>query len=315
MVLDQGGLFNDVKSIVWVFNTRDGFHTTTAEVWEASNSTALADDEDAITLHTYLRSIANMRGLLFTVFVASAAWASIHHPTECSILKNSARRSLIEGSQEEEEVVEETHGAAGTVPSEGYQELQYAPELQQNYRGRGGTARQLAHLDDESEATVNGLGSDDDEVIVFMPAEEMIIPDGPKRSMLCVLLLGNHRMAKRVNDFAEEHKAWEQIPGIIGFIVGMFALTEVIPLDLAWLGALAIPDTARCFFKLNVQAVKLCIREPFDFQVPFVTLTLALVGFMASFGFHPGCCAVAISFGLLYVTQILFGEYRLVIST
>ena len=77
MVLDQGGLFNDVESVVWVFNTHDGFHATTAEAWEASNSTALADDGSTITLHTYLRSVGNTRALFYTLWMASAAWASI----------------------------------------------------------------------------------------------------------------------------------------------------------------------------------------------------------------------------------------------
>ena len=114
---------------------------------EASNSTVIADDDDAITLHAYLRSIGNTRALFFTVFIASAAWASIYRPTECSILKNAARRSVIGGAQEEEEVEETPSTAAGTVPHEGSRELQYslnthqgeqedeecAPELRQDY--------------------------------------------------------------------------------------------------------------------------------------------------------------------------------------
>ena len=123
MVLDQGGLYNDVESIVWVFNTHDGFHATTAEAWEASNSTVIADDGSTITLHTYLRSVGNTRFLFVTVFVAGAAWASIYHPTECAILKNSARRSVIGGSQEKEVV--EAPGTANMVPHEGSRELQY----------------------------------------------------------------------------------------------------------------------------------------------------------------------------------------------
>ena len=65
----------------------------------------------------------------------------------------------------------------------------------------------------------------------------------------------------------------------------------------------------RIFFKLNMEAVKLCISEPFDFQVPFVTLTLAIIGGMASFEFHPGCCTALICFGCFYVTEILLGKY------
>ena len=217
ILLDQGGLYNDVESIVWVFNTRDGFHATTAEAWEASNSTAIADDGSTITLHTYLRSVGNTRFLFFTVFVATAAWASIYHPTQCVILKNAARRSVIGGSQEEE--VEEPPGtAADTVPQEGSQELQNSLSSNQNEQEDAEDTTPVSQqqtyehvaLDVESEATVNGLG-DDDKVIVFMPAEEIIVPDGPKRSMLCFLLWGNHHMAKRVNDFLEEQIAWEQI--------------------------------------------------------------------------------------------------------
>jgi hypothetical protein len=304
VALDQGGLFNDVESIVWVFNTRDGLHDTTAEAWEASNSTVMADDDDAIiTLHAYLRSIGNTRALYYTVWVATAAWASIFHPTECSILKNAARRSVIGGSQEDE--VEETPSTADANTREG------PHELQRHNAQRSLTTYQEeqvdATIDAESEATANRLG-DDDEVIVFMPAEEIIIPDGPKRSMLCVLLFGNYRMAKYINDFLEEHKVWGQIPLLPSLIVAMVALTEAIPLNLTWLGIVLLPDTARCFFKLNAQAVKLCISEPFDFMVPCVTLTLAMVGAMASFEFHPGCCAGLISFGFLYLTQILLGK-------
>ena len=283
MVLDQGGLFNDVESIVWVFNARDGFHTTTADEWEAlkSNSTALTDDAVSIS---YLRSIGNTRVVFFTVFVATAAWASIYHPTECSILKNAARRSVIGGSQEEG--IKEAPSTASVV----------------------GSARH-SMLDAESVATVNRLGSDDDEVIVFMPAEQIVIPDGPKRSILCLLLLGNHRMAKRINDFLEEHKVWGQIPLYPCLIIPLCALTEVIPLNWTWLSVLILPDMARCFFKLNAQAVKLCISEPFDFIVPFVTLTLAFTGNMASFGFHPGCCAFFVSVISFYLTLVLLGKF------
>mmetsp|Transcript_12546 Transcript_12546/g.34109 ORF Transcript_12546/g.34109 Transcript_12546/m.34109 type:complete len:704 (+) Transcript_12546:149-2260(+) len=259
IVLDQGGLFNDVENIVWVFNTHDGFHTTTVEAWEASNSTALTGSDGTITHHTYLRSVGNTRLLLYTLFLGSAAWASVYHPTECSILKNAARRSL----------------------SGGMEGLQ---------------------LDAGSEATVDRL-DDDDEVIAFMPAEGMIIPDGPKRSVLCFLLNGNHHMAKRINDVAEEHKGWGQIAMIIGLVVALVALTEVVPLNLTWLGILSFPDAARCLFKMNTQAVKLCISEPFDFLVPFVTLTVGLIGAMGSLEFHPGCCAFLASFGFIYVTN------------
>jgi hypothetical protein len=289
-----------------------GFHATTAEAWEATNSTALTDDSNTITLHTHLRSIGNTRLLLFTVFVATAAWASIYHPTQCAILKNAARRSVIGGYQEEE-VVEAT-GTADMMPHAGSRELQYslstyqdeqedaeyAPvSQQQTYEG--------AALDDESEATINGL-DDADEVIAFMPAEEIIIPDGPQRSMLCFLLCGNHCVAKRVNDFAEEHKAWGGIPGFIGFIIFLVALTEVIPLNLTWLSVLLLPDTTRDFFKLNTHAVKLCISEPFDFMVPFATLTVGLIGGMASFDFHPGCCAGFICFEFFFITDILLSD-------
>ena len=88
----------------------------------------------------------------------------------------------------------------------------------------------------------------------------------------------------------------------------MIALTEVIPLSLTWLAIGVLPDIARCFFKSNTQAVKLCVSEPFDFMVPFVTLALATIGAMASFGFHPGCCVCFISFWLLYVTNVLLGK-------
>mmetsp|Transcript_12551 Transcript_12551/g.34132 ORF Transcript_12551/g.34132 Transcript_12551/m.34132 type:complete len:629 (+) Transcript_12551:194-2080(+) len=264
IVLDQGGLFNDVENIVWVFNTHDGFHTTTVEAWEASNSTALTGSDGTITHHTYLRSVGNTRLLLYTLFLGSAAWASVYHPTECSILKNAARRSL----------------------SGGMEGLQ---------------------LDAGSEATVDRL-DDDDEVIAFMPAEGMIIPDGPKRSVLCFLLNGNHHMAKRINDVAEEHKGWGQIAMIIGLVVALVALTEVVPLNLTWLGILSFPDAARCLFKMNTQAVKLCISEPFDFMVPFATLTVGLIGGMASFDFHPGCCAGFICFDFFFITDILLSD-------
>jgi hypothetical protein len=285
MVLDQGGLFNDVESILWVFNTRDGFHATTAEAWEASNSTALADDDKFITLHAYLRSIGNTRLLFFTLFVGTAAWASIYHPTECAILKNAARRSLIGGSRED---------------------AAYAPvNLQRNYERMA--------LDAESEATASRLG-DNEEVIVFMPAEEIIIPDGPRRSILCFLLWGNHRMAKRVNDFLEEHKAWGQMLILPSFIIFLVAMTEVVPLNLTWLSVLLLGDTTRCFFKLNMQAAKLCIREPFNFMVPFVTLTLGLIGGMASFDFHLGCCAGFMCLGYSYVTLVLLGKFSFKIN-
>jgi hypothetical protein len=62
-VLDQGGFFNDVESIVWVVNTRDGFHVSMAEIWEAYNSAASADDGSTVTLHAYVRSIGNTRFL------------------------------------------------------------------------------------------------------------------------------------------------------------------------------------------------------------------------------------------------------------
>ena len=142
-----------------------------------------------------------------------------------------------------------------------------------------------------------------------MPAEEIVIADGPKRSILCFMLLGNHRMAKRINDFLEEHKVWGQILLYPCMIVPMVALTEVIPLNLTWLSVLMIPDIARCFFKLNAQAVKLCISEPFDFMVPLVTLTIAFTGAMASFGFHPECCAFFVSVMLFYLTLVLLGKF------
>ena len=311
MLLDQGGLFDDVESIVWVFNMRDGLYATTAEAWEEpSNSTALAGDDSAITLHAYMRSIGNTRLVFFTLFVVTAVWRSIFRPTECSILKNAARRSVIGGSQEG---VEQAHGTADTVLHEGSQDLstyeetqgdvERAPELQ-----RTSEYCEDAALDAESEATVNGL-SDDDELIVFMPSEEFAIADGPKRSVACFLLNGNHRMARRINDFGEEYKGWMQISAFLGFIITLVALTEVIPLNLTWLSLLCAPDTTRCFFKLNTQAVKLCVSETFDFQVPFVSLTLAMLGFMASFEFHPGCCASFAYFYFLYVTQILLGKW------
>ena len=315
MVLDQGGLYNDVESIVWVFNTHDArLHTTTAEAWEASNSTALADNGSTITLHTYLRSIANTRVLFFTVFVATAAWASIYHPTECAILKNAARRSVIGGAQQEG-VEEGPSTAAGTVSHEGSQELQYSlSTLEDEQEGAeyAPVSQQLNYerlaLDAESEATVNGLG-DDEEVIAFMPAEEMIIPDGPKRSVLCFLLWGNHRMAKHVNDFTEEHRVWSEITAPLALLIALVALTEVIPLDLTWLGVLSLPDTARGFSHLNVQGVRLCVSEPFDFWVPFVSFVVGAFGAMASFKFHAGFCAFALSTGCFFTTFVLLGKY------
>mmetsp|Transcript_12558 Transcript_12558/g.34158 ORF Transcript_12558/g.34158 Transcript_12558/m.34158 type:complete len:340 (+) Transcript_12558:2-1021(+) len=161
-------------------------------------------------------------------------------------------------------------------------------------------------LDAESEATVNRL-RDDDEVIVFMPAEETVIPDGPKRCVLCFLLGGNHRAAKRINDFAEEHKAWTQV-GELGLFVGILALLEVIPLSLTWLSVLSLGDTCRCFFLLNARAVKMCISESVDFMVPFVSIIVGLLAGAASWDFHPGVCAFAICFGGFYITQILFAD-------
>ena len=248
------------------------------------------------------------------MFLATAAWASIYHPTECAILKNAARRSVIGGGQEDE-VVEAT-GTADMMPHAGSRELQYSLSTYQDEQEEteyAPVSQQLnderVALDAESEATVNGLG-DDDEVIAFMPAEEIIIPDGPKRSMLCFLLWGNHRMAKRVNDFLEEHKVWGQILLLPSIIVGlMLALTEVIPLNLTWFTMLLLPDVLRCFFKLNIQAVKMCLSEPFDFMVPFITLAVGLIGAVASFEFHPGCCAGFICVGLAYIVMVLLGKY------
>ena len=316
VLLDQGGLFNDVESIVWVFNARDGFHTTTVEAWEASNSTALAGSDGTITHHAYLRSIGNTRLLFYTLFLASAAWASIHHPTECAVLKNAARRSLcggMEGSQEG--VGEPRDGAAGTGLHDGSHELQQSDSPSAYHEEEEDAAyapvslhnKECVALDAESEATVNGLG-DDDEVIAFMPGEGMMIPDGPKRSVLCFLLNRNHRLAKRINDFAEEHKGCGQILIIPVLVVSLVALTEVIPLNLTWLGVLSMPDAARCLFKLNAQAVKLCISEPFDFLVPFIALTVGLIGAVGSLEFHPGCCAFFLSFGCFYVIGALLGK-------
>ena len=98
-------------------------------------------------------------------------------------------------------------------------------------------------------------------------------------------------------------------------MVSLVALAEVIPLNLTWLGILSMPDAARCLFKKNVQGVKLCISEPFDFLVPFIALTLGLIGAMGSLEFHPGCCGFLSSFGFSYVTNVLLGKCLLFVPT
>lgn len=314
-MLDQGGLNADTESIVWVYNTRDGFHVTAAEAWGARNFTSSSEDDAAgvITLHVHLRSISNVRLVFFTLFVATAAWGASFHPTECMILRNSASRSVVGRAEDEppEDPVPQGAQAELNYSMDAYleeqEEAECGPELLRNELLQ--QAYENFAVDDESQATINRL-SDDDEVLVFMPAEEIIIADGPKRSILYFLLDGNHRVAQRINDFAEAHKVWGQIPAFPALIIGTVALTEWIPLHLTWCAALTFPDIARCIFKLNVQAVRRCIGEPFDFQVPFVSLVLALYGAMASFEFHGGCCTIFISWGLIIVTHFFLGEFN-----
>ena len=271
LVLDQGGLFNDVQSAVWLFNTHDGFLQTTAEELAAFNLTASAENGDVITLTTYLRSMGNTRLFLFVVFVMTSAWSSIFHPTECAILRNAARRSVFGGSEE----------AVGTTREDGEgDEEERAPGLQQ--------CIERIELDAESEATVAELQDDGDKVIVFIPAEEIIIPEGPKRSVLCFLLNGNHHRAKSINDFLDDNEISDALFFVI-FIASFLPLAvEALPLDLTWIVVLLIPDVARALFMLNLQAVKLAVSEPFNFIVPCVALAGGLVGFAASFDYHPG---------------------------
>jgi hypothetical protein len=325
MVLDQGGLFNDVKNIVLVINTHSGVVMTTVEALVASNSTSA--DNGSITYQGHLRSIGNTRLLLFTLFSATALWRSIHSPAHCLILQNSAHKLIIGGVAAADPTPQALPGqaneAVGAAP-QGMPQVQRGEQQRQQQQlvycmssyceeqddeefapGMIEPAYERVALDVESEATVNRL-RDDDEVIVFMPAEETVIPDGPKRCVLCFLLGGNHRAAKRINDFAEEHKAWTQV-GELGLFVGILALLEVIPLSLTWLSVFSLGDTCRCFFLLNARAVNMCISESVDFMVPFVSIIVGLLAGAASWDFHPGVCAFAICFGGFYITQILFG--------
>jgi hypothetical protein len=62
----------------------------------------------------------------------TAAWRSIFHPDECAILKNTARRSVIEGAQEEEDREAHGHGAADVMPNEGSGELHFCMSTYQD---------------------------------------------------------------------------------------------------------------------------------------------------------------------------------------
>ena len=52
----------------------------------------------------------------------------------------------------------------------------------------------------------------------------------------------------------------------------------------------------------------MCVREPFDFMVPFVSTNIAMLGAAASFKWEAGPCVFMFCFSALYATQFLLGE-------
>jgi len=287
LVMDAGHLFKDTKTIVLAWGT-DGVWLTTAEA--IANTTLTGEAPWDVTRHTYARSVTVTRLVLCVVYFYTE-FRSSNTIGECSILRNSARRTV--GGAHFSLNEPSTRGG-GVPPNDDHAECEF-DELR---------------LGEATEKAIEPLGKDD-EVVALMPAKEFVVHHGPKRTVL-FWFCQDAEMTKKVNEFLEGVKVFTAYLILLPFPVVVLAMTEtvdVVPYELTWLIILALPDALRKLFKLNTEAVGLVLRE-LDFWVPFVTMCLGLLFASVSFG-HDGAAVLFLALlALQYTVNILLGKHK-----
>jgi len=331
-VMLLGHVMKDVENIAVAWGT-DGIWLTNAEAIAYANTTSA--DGDApwdVTRHTYLLSVAAARFALSGAYVFIIYWISITNPDECSILRNSARRTVGGSSFTLDKQSRIFRGASyGGSPiwgsPKGLREENKAPLASDSrappasdIESTGNRSRRkhpsfvestgkvkfdALELDETSEKNIETL-REDEEVMALMPAKEFLISHGPKRTVLH-WLCRNATTTMKINDCLEGVKAISSNLVGLSTLVALLALTEVIPYELAWVAILAFPDALRKIFKLNAEAMGLVLRE-LDFWIPFVTMCLSATFGAASFEYDGPAVLFSMNCVLLYTGNVLFGR-------
>mmetsp|Transcript_15841 Transcript_15841/g.36940 ORF Transcript_15841/g.36940 Transcript_15841/m.36940 type:complete len:491 (+) Transcript_15841:793-2265(+) len=339
--MDVAHFFKDTESVALAWGT-DGLWFTTAE---AINTTSSAGDAPwDVTRHTYLQSVSPPRLALTVAYVFVDYRRAITKPDECSILRNSVLRTVYEAIADStrapagtlDQAVPGQGRVVGQIVGQGAQVAEADAEVGmeqlptqgaveaaitgddgniglagtpatvgEHDDGRTASAFSESKLEEASEKSIEALGEDED-VVALMPAEEFVIANGPKRTVL-YWLSQNVTMTKKINGSLEGVKALSANINFLTGVLAILAMTEVVPYELVWLVVAWIPDILRKLFKMNVEAIGLILRE-LDFWVPFVTTCIAAYFYSASFAHEAVFSIFIVLFTMWFIVNVLFAD-------
>ena len=151
ITLDWGGIIKDTLDVVVTVDSEHGLSSTTVDEWLANQPNATTGERWEFNTSVFVSSVGNTRLLLFALFCAVSSWRSIYAPSQCSVLRQSARRKIRRTGREEE---------------------------------RGGVSLTLNEV---LEAAIEGLDGER-ELVLLVPAQGVMVPEGPRWSFLYVLL-------------------------------------------------------------------------------------------------------------------------------
>jgi len=123
---------------------------------------------------------------------------------KCSILKNSARRtvggSIFSLNEPNDQETPNEEAASLPPPSTGGRSMSFM-RPHRSVRSTDRIDFDAFELDESSEQMIEAL-EEDDEVVVLMPGKEFVIPAGPKRTVL-YWLCRSVALTEKINGFLE----------------------------------------------------------------------------------------------------------------